>query len=445
MDTNIIDCLTSKLGITLTAMQQAVTDAMLNTKRNLVVLSPTGSGKTYAYLLPLVQLLDANSSAPQAVIVLPSRELAQQSARVLNNLGCGMRAMALYGGRPTMDEHRLMRTQQPQILFGTPGRLNDHIDKGNLDVSTIKWLVIDEYDKCLEMGFQAEMEHLQAALTAIQRKVLLSATQAVQIPKYMGVSAHDKPLLLNHLPSEEQIPERICVQCVACPEMDKLPTLDRLLRHLQTDKSIVFLNFRDAVERVATYLQGQGYVISMLHGGLDQRQREQALYRFANGSTQILVSTDLASRGLDIPDVNNVIHYHFPENADAYVHRVGRTARWDKTGRTFFLLNPKETIPEYVDAETEDYALPEALPTAIPQPQMSTIYIGKGKKDKISKGDIVGYLCKAAGISASDIGRIDVMPRYAYVAVKRTLLRQIINLTRGVKIKGIRTIVEEIK
>ena len=230
------------------------------------------------------------------------------------------------------------------------------------------------------------------------------------------------------------------------PEKDKLETLAQLLSELGEQSSIVFLNYRDSVERTAEFLSKRRFSVSLFHGGLDQRQREDALYRFSNGSALTLVCTDLASRGLDIPEVENIIHYHLPETQDNYIHRVGRTARWDKEGRAFFLLHESETLPEYVKEEVELFSLDASLPThRAPAPRMNTLYIGKGKKDKISKGDIVGFLCKKGGLETTEIGRIDVKDRYAYVAVKREKVQQVLRQTKGEKIKGIKTLVELVK
>ncbi|HRL16738.1 MAG TPA: helicase-related protein, partial [Prevotella sp.] len=190
----------------------------------------------------------------------------------------------------------------------------------------------------------------------------------------------------------------------------------------------------------------QGFSTSFFHGGLEQKEREASLYRFSNGSANILVSTDLASRGLDIPDIDNIIHYHMPESEDGYIHRVGRTARWEAQGKAFFLLGPEEHIPEYVDAEIEDYEMPAADQLPAPaKPKMATIYIGKGKKDKISKGDILGFLCKKGGLQSAEIGKIDVNDRYAYAAISRTKLRSVLNNVKGEKIKGVKTIVEGVR
>ncbi|MBQ9187527.1 MAG: DEAD/DEAH box helicase [Prevotella sp.] len=422
-------------------MQQHAAEAILGSDGDVVLLSPTGTGKTLAYLLPLVQLLDAASDSVQAVVVTPGRELALQSHEVLKSMGCGLRSTACYGGRATMDEHKVLKEVRPQVVFGTPGRLNDHIDKENISRYGIQYLVIDEFDKCLEMGFHGEMQKLIRNLPGLKRRILLSATNAEQIPQFVNMAR--KGTLVDFLPDDEQTSERVTLYEVHSPQKDKLDTLRQLLLSFGDESSIVFLNYRDSVERVNTYLCEQGFVTSCFHGGLEQQQREAALYKFSNGSANVLVATDLASRGLDIPNIQNIVHYHLPESEEGYIHRVGRTARWDATGRSFFILSSGEHIPDYVEGDVEDYQ-----PTPIAQQpalaKMSTIYIGKGKKDKISKGDIVGFLCKTGGLTAQDIGRIDVKDRYAYAAVRREKLQQVLHLTRGEKIKGIKTIIEPV-
>ena len=435
-----IEALTQKLHLTLNAMQTAVCDELLQHTDNLMVLSPTGSGKTLAYLLPLTQLLDAQSNQVQAVVVVPGRELALQSATVLKDMGCGLRGMACYGGRATMDEHRKLREVQPQIVFATPGRLNDHLQKGNIDTHAIRYLFIDEFDKCLEMGFHDEMQQLIGLLPKAIRSVLLSATPAEELGSQTLVTRFFK--VLNFLPEDEQVSQRVTIYRLQSEEKDKLPTLRQLLLSFQGASTIVFLNYRDAVERVATYLREQGFVVSHFHGGMEQRRREDALYRFSNGSASILVSTDLAARGLDIPNIANIVHYHLPETEDGYVHRVGRTARWDKHGKAFFILHGQEQIPAYVDADVADFALPQVLPEPT-QPRFQTLYIGKGRRDKLSKTDIVGFLCKKGGLKGDEIGRIDVRDRYTYVAVVRTKAKQVVQRTQGEKIKGLRTVIEE--
>jgi len=426
-----------KMGITPNAMQQDAMHALLRSDKDVVVLSPTGSGKTLAYLLPLTQLVDAGDDMPQAIVVTPGRELALQSATVLKDMGSGLRAMACYGGRMTMDEHRVMRQVRPQIIFGTPGRLNDHLDKGNLSAEHVKYLVIDEFDKCLEMGFQDEMSRLLQSLPHLERRILLSATEAEAIPQFVHMGRVEK---VDYRLDDE----RVHIYKVRSEQKDKLEALSKLLRSFGDESSIVFLNYRDSVERTDQFLRQEGFSTSCFHGGMEQKMREDALYKFSNGSANIFVSTDLASRGLDIPNIDNIVHYHLPESEDGYIHRVGRTARWESKGKAYFLLGPTESIPEYVDAEVEDYEIPAELP-APALPRMATLYIGKGKKDKISKGDIVGFLCKKGGLTTTEIGKIDVKERYAYVAVARPRLRQVLRQVAGEKIKGIRTVVEEVR
>ncbi len=423
----------------LNAMQQESIHAIAHTDRDVTVLAPTGSGKTLAYLLPLATRLDAESNQVQAVVIVPSRELALQSEGVFRSMGTGMRSACLYGGRPTMDEHRTIMRTQPQIVFATPGRLNDHLDKLNFDAMSVKWLVIDEFDKCLRMGFRAEMQKAIEALPNVERRILLSATDAEEMPRFVRMGHTER---IDCLDNEEQTPDRIGLYTVKSPEKDKLQTLARMLYDFGTDKSIVFLNYRDGVERTAKFLNELGFTISTLHGALDQRQREEAVYRFANGSANILVGTDLAARGLDIPDVQNIIHYNLPVGEDEYVHRVGRTGRWDATGRAFMILGPEEHLPEYVKDSTEEYSIGDACQKA-PVPTMTTLYIGKGKKDKLSKGDILGFLCKTCGIEGTQIGRIDVYERYAYAAVARCVANKVIKAAQGVKIKGMKTRIEQ--
>ena len=441
----IINKVLEKLGIdSLNAMQQESQERILRGRNDVVVLSPTGTGKTLAYLLPLVQMLDTQSDEVQALVVVPGRELAMQSDQVLKGMGAGVRSQACYGGRTAMDEHRVLKQNRPHIVFGTPGRLNDHLDKGNIDFQHIRYLVIDEFDKCLEMGFMNEMSRLVGKLANLQRRFLLSATDAEQIPQFVEMKRTDR---LDYLIEEEPLNDRVEVYRVDSPEKDKLETLAQLLISLGETQSIVFLNYRDSVVRTDEFLRKRGFVTSAFHGGLEQRQREDALYKFSNGSATVLVSTDLASRGLDIPHIENIIHYHLPATEDALFHRVGQTGRWYQIGNTFFRGGPEEHVPDFVGCNIETYSL-SSQPgdgAGVCLPRMATLYIGKGKKDKISKGDIVGYLCKKGGLEPSEIGRIDVNDRYAYAAVKREKAQQVMRLTRGEKIKGIRTVVELVR
>ena len=450
----------NKLNISqLNEMQEDVSEAVLHSNKDVVVLSPTGTGKTLAYLLPIVQRLQPSERSvaletqqteqlpdepsPIVLVMVPGRELALQSAEVLKSMGTGLRTMALYGGRPTMDEHRELRKVMPNVIFGTPGRINDHIEKGNIIIDNITWLVIDEFDKCLEMGFQNEMSRLVDSLPNIRRRILLSATESEAIPCFVNMG---RTVRIDYRTEDEPVSDRVKIFAVASPSKDKLETLRSLLLDFGDQSTVVFLNYRDSVERTASYLREQGFTVSIFHGGLEQKQREAAIYMFANGSANILVATDLASRGLDIPDIDNIVHYHLPETQDNYIHRVGRTARWDKQGRAFFILSQEESLP-YIDLGSLPQYAPRssAEEAAASVPRMATLYIGKGKKDKLSKGDIVGFLCKKGGLKSDEIGKISVMERYTYAAISRKRMRQVLKNVQGEKIKGIKTIVEEVK
>ena len=417
----------------LNAMQQD-TLQMVCKGTSVVLLSPTGSGKTLAYLLPLLQKLDAKNDNLQALVIVPSRELATQTADVARRICSELRVCACYGGRPAMEEHQQMRGLRPHLVVATPGRLLDHLQKGNLVPDNVQTLVIDEFDKSLELGFREQMQSIISLLPYLQQRILLSATDSEEIPAFVGSKDFVR---LNFL--DEESDDRISLRLVKSPEKDKLETLYRLLCTLGSQKSLVFVGYRESVERVGNYLEKQKIQADIFHGGMEQRDRERALYRFMNSSANVLISTDLASRGLDITDVDNIIHYHLPSSQEACTHRNGRTARWDMKGSAYFILGPEESLPEYLTEEVEDFALPTKVP-APAKPLWVTLYIGKGKKDKISRGDVVGFLTKQGGLESSQVGRIDVLPHWSYVAVERAASRQLLERIKGLKIKGQKTI-----
>ena len=421
-------------------MQEASIDTWKEGK-DLILLSPTGSGKTLAYLLPLLETLKPDVKGVQAIVLVPSRELALQTDQVFKSMNTPYKAMSCYGGRPAMEEHRTMKGLEPSIIIGTPGRMNDHLSKQNFDASTVKTLVIDEFDKCLEFGFQEEMATVIGQLPQLKRRFLLSATDSEEIPQFTGLNHTTR---LNFLNEDEPLSERIHLYKVYSPIKDKLETLYKLLCNLGSQSTLVFCNHRESVERVGKYLQSQKFPCGIFHGGMEQEDRERSLYKFRNGSCHVLISTDLAARGLDIPDIDNIVHYHLPIQEDGYIHRNGRTARWEAEGNSYIILHAEETLPAYISEEPETFSLREQTPKPS-QPEFVTLYIGKGKKDKINKIDIVGFLSKKGNLGKEEIGRIDVKDHYAFVAIARKKVKQTLNLIRNEKIKGVKTRIEEAK
>jgi superfamily II DNA/RNA helicase len=424
----------------LNPMQQAAIDAW-HEGTDLILLSPTGTGKTLAFLLPLLTALRPDVEGVQAVVLVPSRELALQIEQVWKQMGTPLRAVSCYGGRPAMEEHRTLKGVRPALVIATPGRMNDHLGKGNIDAQSIRTLVIDEFDKCLELGFQEEMATVIAQLPRLQRRYLLSATDAKDIPLFTGLN---RTVKLDFLPCEEQpLADRLHIYKVMSPAKDKLETLYRLLCQLGEGQTLVFCNHRESVDRVGNYLKEKRLACGTFHGGMEQDQRERSLYRFRNGSSHVLVSTDLAARGLDIEAVTHVVHYHLPVGEEGYTHRNGRTARWEAEGNTYVILHADERIPDYLHPdELEELPLAEVTPKPA-QPAFVTLYIGKGKKDKINKIDIVGFLSKKAALGRDDLGRVDVKDHYAFVAVRRTKVKQALQLIKGEKMKGQKVLIEE--
>ncbi len=427
----------------LNPMQQAACRAY-DEPKDMVLLSPTGSGKTLAFLLPLVQKLKNEIKGVQAVVLVPSRELALQTESVFKQMNTPFKAISCYGGRPAMEEHRTMKGVSPAVIIGTPGRMNDHLRKGNFDVDTVHTLVIDEFDKSLEFGFQDEMAEVIGQLPRVKKRVLLSATDAEEIPQFVGVREGIAYIKLNFLSEDDSLSGRLNLLQVVSPEKDKLETLYRLLCTLGDASTLVFVNYRESVERVAGYLSAKKFPCDIFHGGMEQQDRERALYKFRNGTCPVLISTDLAARGLDIPGMDNVVHYHLPVNEEAFTHRNGRTARWQASGSSFLILHAEERLPDYIFTEIPVFELSSQATKPI-KPRWATLYIGKGKKDKLNKIDIVGFLYKKGGLTREDVGQVDVKEHYAFVAVRRSKLQQLLTLIKGEKIKGMKTVVEEAK
>jgi superfamily II DNA/RNA helicase len=431
-----IDNTLRSMGIeSLNAMQLAFLEA--NEKdQDLIMLSPTGSGKTLAYLLPVLMSLNPEIQKVQALILVPTRELAQQIEQVWRSMGTGYKVNTCFGGRPSNGEKRELAIP-PALLIGTPGRLQDHIERGNVEVDDIRTLVLDEFDKSLEMGFTEQMESIISRIPSIQKRILTSATDAVAIPDFTGIS---NPVKLDFSEKDNSL-KGLQTFLVKGDNNDKFDLLYRLLCHLGNDSTLVFCNQRDAVEKVSAYLNQRKLANEFFHGKLEQPERERALSKFRNGSCSAFISTDLASRGLDIPEIKNVIHFDIPVRLDEYVHRNGRTARMEAEGLAFSLLAANEELPGFITPNPTIYSLP-LLTVAPPKSEWATIYIGKGKKDKLSKMDVVGFMFKKGQLAREELGMVEVKDYYSYVAVKVNKVKELLRLVSNEKIKNMKTKIE---
>jgi ATP-independent RNA helicase DbpA len=416
---------------TLNEMQRESMDAS-DQNDNILLLSPTGSGKTLAYLLPLIQRLDPKADKVQAMVLVPSRELALQIDEVFRKAGTPFKVTVCYGGHKRETEENNLK-QAPALIIGTPGRVADHIRRHNFAVEGIRTLVLDEYDKSLELGFLEEMAFIVAALPAVEKKLLTSATESLDIPDFIGFHS---PLRLNFLAqsSSAEKASQLVVMTVRSPEKDKLDTLFRVICQVGNKSMIVFCNHRESVERTSTLLKDRGIVNVYYHGGMEQQERESAMSKFKNGTSNVLITTDLASRGLDIPDIKYIIHYHLPANEEVYTHRNGRTARMDAGGKSVLILSEQEQMPTYIQ-DPEEIILPDTI--KLPEkPKWSTLFIAAGKKDKVNKIDIVGFLSKIGRLKQDDIGLIDVKDHFSFVAVRKLKVGAMLELIRDEKIKN---------
>ncbi|KHJ37447.1 ATP-dependent RNA helicase DbpA [Pedobacter glucosidilyticus] len=423
--------LLQKLQITtLNEMQNAALEAIAQ-KNDVMVLSPTGSGKTLAFLLPIVEKLNHQIKGVQAIVVVPSRELAMQIDQVFRQLQSGYKITCCYGGHSTKVE-RSSLSDAPAIIVATPGRLAYHIRAGNFDVSSVKTLVLDEFDKSLELGFEEDMAEIVSSLFKLEQKVLTSATQLEDFPTFLELK---QLKTLNFLNDAEAIPDLKTV-ILQSKSKEKFNILMDVLYRSKDGQSLVFCNHRDAVERITLMLADKGIVNGVYHGGLVQQDREKALFKFRNGTYNILVTTDLASRGLDIPEIETVIHYQIPHTLDAFVHRNGRTARMKASGKAFLLLSEEETVPTYLNEYEFTDAVVEEQEVILNPTTWVTFYIAGGKKDKLSKMDIAGLLYKKGDLSKDEVGLIAIYDQMSYVAVKRKKAREVLKKVAQEKIKG---------
>jgi len=409
----------------LNPMQQEAKLA-IHSKPEIVLLSPTGTGKTLAFLLPIVAELDPEIAEVQVLILAPSRELAIQIEQVAREMGTGFKISSVYGGRAfTKDKFDLKHP--PAILIGTPGRVIDHLNRHTFVPDQIHTLVLDEFDKSLEIGFEIQMHDIIAALPPLKKKVLTSATQEVEIPPFIAL---ERPVYIDYL--KDGIAQ-LSIKAIISPDKDKLETLLRALCHLGEKPGIIFCNFKDSIQRVSDYLTQHKISHACYFGGMEQKERERTLIKFRNGTHRLIIATDLAARGLDIPAIQFIIHYHLPVRKQDFIHRNGRTARMERSGTAYVLHWESDRLPDFIPADLPREELTEAL---VPAPtEWKTLFISGGRRDKISKGDIAGLCFKQGALERDDLGIIELKIDCAFVGVKASKVQHLIQRIDNTRLK----------
>ncbi len=394
---------------------------------DIMLIAPTGSGKTLAFIrciLPDIKI----GGGVQVLILAPTRELVLQTETVFRQMKLGIKVNVSYGGHQFSVERNNF-IHPPEVLIGTPGRVQDHLNKGTFDPVKIHAVVFDEFDKSLEFGFSTQMENITNYLIGVKRKILVSATKSVKVPAYLNLSD------LHLIESASEAQPNIKLSRLVVPADEKLEGLLQLLGALkQNENAIVFVNHREACDRISVFFNRLGIQFSLFHGGLKQEKRELELTKFRNGSTSFLIATDIASRGIDIPELNTVIHYQLPLTETVFIHRNGRTARMKASGESIILQTIGEDLPDYIDV------LPDSIPLAdgnpISGPDWVTFYVGKGKKDKINKVDLVGYFLQFDFMTKDDLGLIEVKDFTAYIAVKSQKSKKMLKACQSARIKN---------
>lgn len=412
----------------LNPMQVAAHQAITN-NANTILLSPTGSGKTLAFLLPIIEMMSPEVEGVQVIILVPSRELAIQIEQVAREMGTGYKVNAVYGGRSVKKDQAELQ-QAPSILVGTPGRMADHFDRETFDLKDVKYLVLDEFDKSLEIGFEEDMiDILDQILDKLEKKILTSATFGVDIPQFVRLN---NPETVDFLEKGDK--SKLTIKKVVAPAHQKLETLLKILQSVGNHPGIIFCNFKDSINAVSNYLMDHKIPHGCFHGDLEQRDRERSLIKFRNGTHQLIVATDLAARGLDIPEIQFIIHYENPPHLEEFTHRNGRTARMHADGIAYVIEEKGRRIPPFIE-ELNLEADPLDNKKEIKPTKWKTLFISGGRQDKVSKGDIVGFLIKEGKLNNNELGHIELKNDCAFVAVHHTKINHIVQKLNNKHIK----------
>ena len=440
--------------------EKVIPEILLN--KDIIVKSQTGSGKTAAFGIPLCEKVDWNENIPQILVLTPTRELAVQVSEDITNIGRFKRikSVSIFGKEPISEQERKLK-QKTHVVVGTPGRILDHIDRGSLNLAQIKYFVIDEADEMLNMGFIGQVEGIIRRLPKKKVTMLFSATIPEEIKvlcdKYMN-----KPVDIS-INNQKLINENIDHNLYYTNYEEKIEKLNDILITEKPETVVIFAKTKENVDTVFQWLKSKGYSVNRIHGGMLQKERLSIMDGFRLGDFRILVSTDLASRGIDVKGITHVINYDLPVEKEAYVHRIGRTGRAGEKGKAIsFCVNEKDKllseIEEFIGLKIPVYNLPEKImvekeknegvKTLKSKPKrkeekskainnnITKIYLNGGKKKKIRAGDIVGAICKMDGIKSEDIGIIDVQDSVSYVDILNGKGKRVIDELKNITIKG---------
>ena len=409
--------------------------------KDLIAKAKTGSGKTAAFGLGLLSSLDVNRLEVQALVLCPTRELADQVATEIRRLARtlpNVKLVTLCGGTPTAPQSATL-SFGAHIAVGTPGRILKHLEQGTLELDSLKTLVLDEADRMLDMGFGEDINRVISHAPRDRQTLLFSATYPEGIAQMSrGVQRNPVEVSVEALHEESAIEQKL----YEVPTGQRLDALTWLLSHYQPGSCVVFCNTKRACNDVADHLAAKGFSALALNGDLEQRERDQVLVRFANGSATILVATDVAARGLDIKELGAVINYELTYDPEVHVHRIGRTGRAGQQGLALSLYQPNEAQRVNVIEEYQQAPMPlgdlDAIGRAIKPlaPQMVTLSIDAGRKTKVRAGDILGALTGEGGIAGTDVGKIQISEQYSYVAVKQSVAKAALKRLQEGKIKG---------
>ncbi|PTB87677.1 ATP-dependent RNA helicase DbpA [Pseudidiomarina aestuarii] len=420
---------------------QALSLPVILAGEDLLVQAETGSGKTAAFALGILAKLNVGVFAPQALVLCPTRELAEQVAEAIRTLAKSManvKVLTLCGGVPARNQIVSLE-HGAHVLVGTPGRVLDHANQQRIQFDQIATLVSDEADRMLEMGFQDEINALIAATPASRQSLLFSATYPNKIEQLTArVSKNAQSIQVGSAQTAPKITQRF----YDLADTTAAQAVNQLLLDQQPSNSMVFCNTKAETQSIADKLHAKGHSVLALHGDLEQKDRDQTMVQFTNGSARVLVATDVAARGLDIAELDLVISVHMAHDTDTHTHRIGRTGRAGAEGLAVTLIGPQDDYKLRIleDSFAEPIKLqplPHSTVGRAPlQAELVTLQLSGGKKDKLRPGDIVGALTRDNKLTMADIGKIKVQSQWAFVAVKKSAAKHALALINNDKIKG---------